>query len=231
MEELKWLFNAAQTNAPVFVVVALMYFQRYQDRREVRQTQVIAQDDKKEQALIDLLTGFLSGFKDMTERFTSLQEAINTTMTRIAEYIKAHDDRSTSDRKELNTALSLFGANVKLNETKIDALPDKTADKVVTLMSSELDKLKADLPPLVINGFKPEIEQLRADYEASNKKLMELFAELKDTWSTHISTALQEQMEISKAILARLEEVTQHLPQLVEPPAPEVKPEEKPDVS
>ena len=224
MDELKALLQLAETNVGSFFVVALIFVLRYQDRRETRQVQVIAQDDKKEQALIDLLTGFLSGFKDMTDRFAGLQESINTTMTRIADYIKSHDDRSALVSRELNTALTSFGANVKINETKIDAIPDK----VVTLMSSELDKLKVELPPLLVNGVKSEIDQLRADYVDSHQRLMVLIDELKTAWSAQIVEALRVQTEISQPILTRLEALTASLPQ---PPPPEVKPiEVKPDV-
>jgi hypothetical protein len=127
MDDAKILISLAEKNLGAFAVLAILLILRWQDRREVRQSEDARRDDNKEQALIDVLKGFVTSFSDMAEKFTGSLAEQTTALQSISTATAENQTLITGARRELQVMLD---AQKQLQEG-IDKMPDAVQARLV----------------------------------------------------------------------------------------------------
>jgi hypothetical protein len=127
MDNLNALIPLAEKNLGAFAVLAILLLIRYQDRREVRQSEESQRDDAKEQALIEVLGGFVQNFAQMVEGFAGTLSDQSEALRAITGSIDHHEESLDGARHDLQTLLT---GQMQLQEG-VDRLPERVSARLV----------------------------------------------------------------------------------------------------
>ncbi len=127
MENFNSLIALAEKNLGAFAVLAILLLLRYQDRREIRQSEEARRDDAREQSLIDVLSGFVQSFAQMSEKFTATLDEHTGALRAITTCIDDTQALLAGARREIQAIL----AGQKQLQEGVDRLPDLVRERLV----------------------------------------------------------------------------------------------------
>jgi len=120
VDNLNALIQLAENNLGAFAVLAILLLIRYQDRREVRQSEDAQRDDAKEQALIEVLGDFAQNFAQMVDGFAG-------TLADQSEALRAISGSLDHHEESLDGLLT----GQKQLQEGVDRLPERISGRLV----------------------------------------------------------------------------------------------------